>query len=63
MKYFANEKTGKWHIVGYCCHSKYPDPKVQQFCSEEALYEHYGRSITPCELCQKRKEEKLRKGE
>ena len=62
-KYYANPNTMKWHIVGYCHISKNPDPNVKIFDSEEALYEHYGRKIIPCLLCQKTKEKKLTKGD
>lgn len=62
LKYFVNEKTGKWHIVGFCCHSKNPSADKKMFDSEEELYDYFGRKTIPCLLCQVEKEKRLKKG-
>lgn len=62
LKYFTNEGTGKWHIVGFCCHSRNPASDKILFDSEEELYNYYGRKAVPCLLCQTEKEKRLMKG-
>lgn len=63
LKYFLNTRTSVWHIKGYCPQSKYLPYHIEWFDNEADIYKCAGQRAMPCKICQKKKEEKLRKGD
>ena len=54
-KYYLNEKTGKLHIIGKCCHSKYIPINGKCFETEDEAIRSEMRYMAYCRICFKEK--------
>ena len=59
-KFLYNRKTNKLHIVGYCHHSK-SLVDGEFFYSEKDALGYDGTAVSFCKICQKKREENIRK--
>lgn len=58
--YFYNLDTGKLHMEGCCPHSKTHPNHIKFFKTEKEAFAFGGQKINWCDICQKKREEKLK---
>ena len=59
--YLYNVDTGTLHMEGYCPHGNSNLAHVKVFKTEKEAFELAGQKIHWCRICQKKREEKLKK--
>ena len=57
--YLYNTNTNKLHIKGYCQYASERLPNFISFCSEDEALAHYGRSVSFCKPCQKKRDKMM----
>ena len=60
--YFYNIDTGTLHIEGFCPQSNPHPYHIKRFDTEKQAYDFAGQKIHMCELCQKKRDEKMKEG-
>ena len=60
--YFYNLDTGALHIEGYCGQSNPHPNHIKFFETEKEAYDFAGQKIFLCEICQKKRDEKMKEG-
>lgn len=62
---FVNVKTGKLHYTGFCSQSKMKPFEIRYFDSEDEALAVYGRALSICKNCTKKRDKMLQamKGE
>lgn len=57
--YLYNTNTDKLHIKGYCQYASERLPNFISLCSEDEAFAHYGRSVSFCKSCQKKRDKMM----
>lgn len=57
--YLYNKNTRTLHIKDYCQHAKGISPDYISFCSEDEAIARYGRSVSFCKLCQRKRDKMM----
>jgi len=60
--YFYNKDTGALHIEGLCRHSKLRPNHIEVFDTEKEAYDFAGQKIHMCEICQRKRDQKMKEG-
>lgn len=58
-KYILNKNTGTLHIENYCAHAQKSLYKAAAFETEQEAFQHAGKHVKLCKLCERKKEEFL----
>ena len=58
--YYLNEKTGKYHIKGYCQFTKGINIDYKVFSTEDEVLAYGGNSVCICKICNNEREKKIK---
>ena len=57
---FVNVGTGKLHFTGFCKESNLKPSQIRYFDSEDEALAEFGRSMSVCKNCSKKRDQQLK---